>query len=144
MLAMVCAAGYTILLKRMTDRGYSPLFLTAMQAFTGTLFFFPFLLLPGTFLPDRVEPVSLAAILYLGSAVTFGAYGCYNYGVSRIPAGQAASFINLIPVLSLVMGVAVLEETLTFQQYLACGIVFAGIFLSQPREKPVLKPEAAD
>ena len=44
-LAMVCAAGYTVSLKHLTNN-YPPLFLTAFQAFVGSLFFFPFLLLP--------------------------------------------------------------------------------------------------
>jgi drug/metabolite transporter (DMT)-like permease len=85
--------------------------------------------------PPALEPVSVGAIVYLGSVVTFGAYGCYNFGVSRIPAGQAAAFINLIPVLSLVMGTVILGETLSVAQYLASGIIFLGIFLSQQRER---------
>jgi drug/metabolite transporter (DMT)-like permease len=65
--------------------------------------------------------------------VTLGAYGCYSYGVSRIPAGQATSYINLIPVFTLVMGMAILDETLNVQQTIACALVFGGIFLSQHR-----------
>ncbi|MCP4116709.1 MAG: DMT family transporter [Desulfobacteraceae bacterium] len=137
-LAMVCAAGYGILLKQLTNRGYNPLFLTALQAFAGSLFFLPALFFPSTVLPTAFEPVSAMAVLYLGSVVTLGAYGCYSFGVSRIPAGQASSFINLIPVFTLIMGMVVLNETLNGQQYIACFFVFGGIFLSQHRErKPV-------
>ncbi|MFH1152459.1 MAG: DMT family transporter [Pseudomonadota bacterium] len=139
MMAMACGAGYTILLKQLTEKGYSPLFLTAMQAFMGSIFYFPFLLLPSTPFPATVEPVSLAAVIYLGSAVTFGAYGCYNFGVSKIPAGQAASFINLIPVFSLAMGLVILKETMTVQQYLASAMVFTGIFMSQHRDKQIVE-----
>ena len=40
LLAMVCATGYTLLLKHLSAR-YSPFILTAMQAFIGSVFFLP-------------------------------------------------------------------------------------------------------
>ena len=131
LIAMVCAAGYTIILKQLTERGYTPLFLTAVQAFAGTLFYFPLVFMDSPPMPTAAAPVAMAAVIYLGSVVTLGAYGCFNYGVSRIPAGQASAFVNLIPVFALFMGMAVLKERLTFEQYIACAIVFSGLYLSQ-------------
>ncbi len=131
-MAMVCAACYTLCMKKLT-RQYSPLFLTFVQAFAGAVFFFPVLFLPSTQLPVQVEPLPIAAILYLGSAVTLGAYGCYNYGVSKIPASQATAFINLIPVFSIIMSAVVIGEQFSAVQYLASVLVFAGVFLSQSR-----------
>ena len=129
-MAMVCASGYALALKKLT-RNYSPLFLTFIQAFTGAVFFFPLLFLPGIQLPVKLEPVPLYAIFYLGSAVTLGAYGLYNYGVSKIPASQATAFINLIPVFSLIMSALVLGERFSSVQYMASGVVFFGVILSQ-------------
>jgi drug/metabolite transporter (DMT)-like permease len=128
--AMVCATGYMVTMKHITYR-YPPLLVTAVQAWVGSLFFFPFLALPGTVLPDRLEPVGAAAILYLGAFITLGAYGLYNYGSSRIPASQASAFVNLIPVFSVAMGWAFLGERFTPSQYLAAALVFGGIALSQ-------------
>ncbi len=128
--AMVCATGYALSLKKLTQN-YSPLFLTFIQAFTGAVFFFPVLFLPSTHLPVRAEPVPLYAIFYLGSAVTLGAYGLYNYGVSKIPASQATAFINLIPVFSLIMSAMVLGERFSNVQYMASGVVLFGVILSQ-------------
>ncbi len=54
-LAMVCAAGYTIALKFLTER-YSPFFLTAMQAFIGCIFYLPLLFMPSTSLPNQLHP----------------------------------------------------------------------------------------
>ncbi len=129
-MAMVCATGYALSLKKLTDR-YSPLFLTFIQAFAGAVFFFPALFLPGTQLPVQAEPVPLYAIFYLGSVVTLGAYGLYNYGVSKIPASQASAFINLIPVFSLIMSAIVLGERFTSIQYMASLLVLTGVILSQ-------------
>jgi drug/metabolite transporter (DMT)-like permease len=128
-LAMACAAGYTVALKHLTAN-YPPLLLTALQAFVGSLFFFPFLLLPGTGLPAAWPLLSSLAIIYLGIFATCGAYGCYNYGISRIPASRAAGFVNLLPVFSVLLGIIILDETLTLWQSLACGLVFCGVWLS--------------
>ncbi len=134
-LAMVCAAGYTVSLKHLTAN-YPPLFLTAFQAFLGSLFFFPFLLLPEVGFPVGWQMGPALAVLYLGTVITFGAYACYNYGVSRIPANRAAGYINLIPVFSVLLGMLILDETLNAGQWLACGLVFAGVWLSS-RSHPV-------
>ena len=136
-MAMVCATGYIVSLKWLTAR-YSPFFLTAVQAFVGALFFFPFLLLPTTILPERFEPVAGTAVIYLGAAVTLGAYGLYNYGVSRIPVSRTSVFFNLIPVFTVFLGVVILGEHFSTAQYMASGFVFWGIYLSQRggRRKP--------
>ena len=132
-LAMVCATGYMITLKRMSVR-YSPLFLTAIQAFFGTAFYFPLLFLPSTAMPTIFDPLGVGAIVYLGAFVTLAAYALYNYGTSKIPASQASAFTNLIPVVTLAMGWAVLGERLTLWQYAASGLVLFGVVLSQDRK----------
>ncbi len=129
-LAMVCATGYIISLKRLSAR-YSPFFLTAVQAFVGGVFFFPFLFLPATVMPEKFDLIPAMAIVYLGAMVTLGAYGLYNYGVSRIPVSRASVFINLIPVFTVIMGALILGERFSFYQYMASGLVFIGIYLSQ-------------
>ena len=136
-LAMVCAAGYTVPLKHLSDH-YPPLFLTAFQAFLGSLFFFPFLLVPGIGFPLHLELNALLAVVYLGTFITFGAYACYNFGVSRIPASQAAGFVNLIPVFGVLLGILILGDRLTTEQWLACGLVFCGVWISSRRKVSIL------
>ncbi len=135
-LAMVCAAGYTVSLKHLTNN-YPPLFLTAFQAFIGALFFFPFLFLPGVGFSIGWEPTSALAVIYLGTFITLGAYGCYNYSVSRIPASRAAGYINLIPVFGVILGMLILGDTLNLSQWLACGLVFCGVWLSSRKSTEV-------
>ena len=93
-LAMVMAVGYTLTLKHLSKR-FKPLFLTAFQALVGSLFFLPFLSLPSTVLPAAFPLSPSLAVLYLGIAVSFGAYGLYNYGVSNIPASEASLFTRI-------------------------------------------------
>ncbi|MFH1136474.1 MAG: DMT family transporter [Pseudomonadota bacterium] len=129
-LSLVFAAACTILFKKLAVR-YPPLFLSALQACGGALFFFPALVLVPDVIPDRLDIRPLLTILYLGAVTNFGAYSLYNFGISRIPAGRAAAFINLIPVFSLVSCRLFLGEILETSQYLASGVILAGLLLSQ-------------
>jgi drug/metabolite transporter (DMT)-like permease len=131
-LAMVCAVGYTITLKWLSHR-YSPFFLTAMQAFAGSVFYLPLVFLPSTRLPLHFDPASGMAIIYLGAAITLGAYGLFNFGVKHISAAHASAYVNLIPVFSVIMGWMILDESLTGVQYLAAMLVMAGVYVGQRR-----------
>lgn len=133
-LAMLCATGYTLLLKHLSSR-YSAFHLTALQAFIGAGFFLPVALL-GEPLPAVISPLALGSMIYLGIVVTVGAYGLYNFGVGRLPASQATGFINLIPVFTLIFAMLLLDERLSPAQFCAAALVFAGVALSQWRSAP--------
>jgi drug/metabolite transporter (DMT)-like permease len=130
MLAMCCSCGYVLTVKRLSAR-YGGWLLSGLQCAAGAVFFVPavFFLEGTTSSPDFVP--ALLALLYLGGLVTLVAFGLYNYGLSRMPVSGAAAFINLIPVCSVLLGWAVLGETLTPGQYAASAVVMAGVVLSQ-------------
>jgi len=140
--AMVCATCYTLCLKHLSTR-YSTWFLTAMQAFCGTIFFAPFLFLPSTQLPTQVVPEGIWPIVYLGTLINIGAYGLFNFGVSRINAGQASAFINLIPVFTLGLAFWLLGERLNGQQLIASLLVLGGVLLSQWQPRKSKKDKVA-
>ncbi|WJN58024.1 DMT family transporter [Pseudomonas sp. SO81] len=129
--AMLCATCYTLLLKFLSER-YSPFILTAMQAFIGSLFFLPLALVTEP-LPSQFGLLGIGSVIYLGVVVTVGAYGLYNFGVSRLPASQASGFTNLLPVFTLIFAALLLGESLTPAQYAAAALVFVGVALSQWR-----------
>lgn len=127
--AMVSAVGYILLVKKLSQR-YSPWILTAMQIGAGFIFF-----IPGANYFVRSEVVlstgQMAALGYLGVFVTLGAFGFYNYGITHIPASRASAFINIIPVVAVVLGWSLLGEKLNGEQVLAAILVLAGVWLSQ-------------
>jgi drug/metabolite transporter (DMT)-like permease len=143
-LAMICATGYILCVKRLTsDYDYSPLMITAVQALAGFVFYLPLIWLPSIDFSVHWELDFLWAILYLGAFITMGAYGLYNYGISRVTAGQAAAFINLIPIFSVLLGWFFLDERFTPPQYLAAAVILLGIYLSQrgvPRHRSRMTP----
>ncbi len=133
-LAMVAATGYTLALKHLTAR-YSAIFLTAVQSWTGMIFFSFFFLSPATDLPTSFPLVPALAVLYLGSFVTLGAYLLYNFGVSKIPANKASAYVNLIPVFTVILGFLILGETFTATQYFASTLVLLGVYISQKKPR---------
>ena len=130
LVAMACAAANMLMVKRLSRR-YSPWTLTAMQVAAGTIFFSP-----GALFVWRSDAAVWRADLilvlaFLGAGVTYGAFGLYNWGMSRIPASRAAVFINLVPVVAVAFGWAVLGEGLGAGQTLAALAVVGGVAYSQ-------------
>jgi drug/metabolite transporter (DMT)-like permease len=128
--SMICATVYTITVKRLTIH-YPPLFLTAVQAWTGVLFFAPFLLLPQVPLPHSFLLIPISAILYLGLAVTLVAYSLYNFALAHMEASKSAIFITLIPLFTLLLSRILLQESFTLLQYIGGFALFSGVIVSQ-------------
>lgn len=128
LMAMICAVGYTLVVKKLTAR-YNPLFLTAIQTLFGALFFLPLAIL--TPLPDSLSLQVFGYIVYLGVVSTLGAYGLYNYALSRTHASRVGAYTNLIPVFALLFSFIFLGEMLNTQQWFAVVLVFIGVVISQ-------------
>ncbi|MCG8564058.1 MAG: DMT family transporter [Desulfobacterales bacterium] len=138
LLAMASATGYVLILKKLSPR-YTPLALTTVQSLSGTLFFGILFGLSPVPVPWDLSAKGWGLIAFLGVGVSFGAYFCYNYAVARMPASQAAGFLNLTPVITLFLGWIFLGEILTPMQYGAAALTLAGVYLSQKRSRPPME-----
>jgi drug/metabolite transporter (DMT)-like permease len=130
LLAMFSAAGYMLVLKRMSSR-YDPWFLTGVQSFMGTLFFLPGALLSNPVTWLTAPRSAWIGALYLGLFVTVGGLGLYNMAVSRMHASRAVMAINLIPLVAVVAGWLVLGEALAPIQGVACAAIVGGVVLGE-------------
>lgn len=137
-MAMCMAVGYTLIAKVLMVR-YSAFAIAALQSFLGMLFFLP--LAAFVEWPDTLSAKALASVIYLGAVVSLGAYGLYNYALASLKASTAGAYVNLIPVAAVLMAMLVLDERLRLAQWLACGLIFAGVYLgredlkaAQPRD----------
>jgi drug/metabolite transporter (DMT)-like permease len=130
LLAMVSAAGYMLVAKRMSSR-YDPWILTGLQSVMGAVFFLPALLTTDPAVWLAAPRSAWIAALYLGCFVTLGGVGLYNVAVSRMPASRAAMAINLIPLVAVAAGWLVLDEALTPVQGLACIAIVGGVMLGE-------------
>jgi len=138
LLAMACGAGYTIVARYLSNK-YSALFITAIQAFVGAIFFFPFFLYEYTTVDMNFSSDALMWTVYLGVVVTLGGYGLYNYALTKIEASKAAMFIYLIPVFTLVLAFLILGEKLKIVELLACVAILSGVAISEIPFKKLIK-----
>jgi len=129
LLSAVCWAVYSVMSKSALKR-YSPLILTALAYVFGSLilFFFCF-----TF-----EDVSLIfqwslsswlILLYLGILASGVTFYLWNYALSIMEASRVSVFIFLIPVLAILLGKVILNETITGFTFLGTALVLSGIYL---------------
>jgi drug/metabolite transporter (DMT)-like permease len=128
--AMGCAAANMVLVKQLTSR-YNPWALTAMQVAAGSVFFLPGLRIFFEIGDIRLSWPLVLSILFLGGCVSLGAFGMYNWAMSRISASKAAAFINLVPVVAVILGWGLLGESLNRLQIMAAAAVIGGVWLSQ-------------
>ena len=129
--AMICGTWYTISVRYLSQR-FSALFLTAIQAFVGTVFFFPLAIWEYFTLPSmHLSLETFGWIAYLGIVVTIGGYGMYNLALSRIEASRASVFVNLIPVFTVLLAYYFLGEVLSPTEMMASMVIFGGIIISQ-------------
>jgi len=127
-IAMTCAGVSMVILKNLSCK-YSPFDLTIFQVIAGFIFFLPggySLLKSDMSLSINV----LLAVVFLGVFVTIGAFGLYNWAMSRMSAAGAAVYINLVPVVAVVFGWIILDESLSFMQIIAGFLILFGVWLS--------------
>ncbi|MBO6535307.1 MAG: DMT family transporter [Balneolaceae bacterium] len=131
LLSAVAWAAYTILSKKYLKE-YNSTQYSAFISLIGVIT----LVLVG--IPDLLQTdyssISLAGyggILYSGLLSVGLAYLIWNRGVHKIGAVRTAAYQNLVPVLGVVFGVVLLNESLNLLQYLGSASVLVGIYLSR-------------
>ncbi len=136
LLAVLCAVGYTLMVKKLTER-YNAYSITAYQNIFGTLMFLPLFLVFD--LQDFVAAEHNArAILNLCNLAIFGssiAFVLYNYSVKNIGVTRTETFSNLIPVLTAVFAWMILDEELGLKKVIGIAVVLGGLFLSQVKSR---------
>jgi len=132
--AMFCAAGYTIVARYLANR-YSAIFITAIQAFIGAIFFLPFFIYEYTTTDMNFTSTAIGWLFYLGIIVTLGGYGLYNFALTKIDASKASMFIYLIPIFTLILAFVLLKETLSATELIASITILSGVILSQLKFK---------
>ncbi|WP_258238272.1 DMT family transporter [Arcobacter sp. CECT 8983] len=128
--AMICATGYTLVARYLGEK-FSALFITAVQAFIGFIFFIPFFIFE---ISTKEMTFSLEAVswsIYLGIVVTLLGYGLFNFALTKIEASRAAMFVNLIPIFTLILAFIILGEKLSIAELVASATILFGVIISQ-------------
>jgi len=128
--AVISAALYIVSMRSLVQI-YSAVEITGLQFIYGALLFAPEFLWE---LPDiqwmAISSQALIAICGLTLFATVGAFGSYNYALSRISATKASIYLNGVPVVTVLGGWAILGERLSAIQFLGAAVVLAAVFLT--------------
>ena len=75
------------------------------------------------------QPAAIVAWVYLVSFGSLIAFNAYMLLLARAPAGLAASYTFVNPVIAMLLGVVVAGETVTGFEWMAVTVVLAGVLL---------------
>ncbi len=131
-LAVFIAVCYTLMLVRFLKK-YNPMTITAWQNFFGLLFFAPLMLImDGDHLGDlSYSPRMWLSIAFLGVMCSTVAYMCFNYGMKRLGATTGSIYNNIIPIFSLLLALAMGQETLDWMKVAGMFVVILGLTVAQ-------------
>jgi drug/metabolite transporter (DMT)-like permease len=135
------AVGWPYARRFLSNAGHSPVVLSTAQILVATLEIgILALLFSGP--PASVRLDSVLALVALGSLGTGVAY-ILNYSVIRDAGATVASTVTyLLPIVSVLAGIAFLGETLTWNEPLGAAIIIFGALLVQDRLGPLRRQRA--
>lgn len=133
-LSMVVATAWILLSRRLVRR-YPPSVASAWVLIVGTI-----TLVPLVWLREGSPPLLLASrtwgsLFVLAVACTVVAFLLWNWAVDRVPAGRAAPFLNLEPVVGSALGVAILGDSLTASTILGGLLILTAAGLASLPDK---------
>ena len=139
----LCGAAYAVLAQRAFAR-YGALTVTTYAMVLGTLLLLPFGLAEGLVgvLP-RLDGQTVALLAFLG--VFGGALGFFlwTFALTRLTPTQVAVYINLNPLVAMVLAAALLSERLTVAFASGFGLVLLGVLLVNWPKRTGQRPSAA-
>ena len=133
LIAVLCAAVFNILSRGESAR-FTPFERTWVMFLVGTVGFnlISVIALGGNYVEELAravsQPLFWGSIGYLSIASSIAAFMLYNYATTNISTVRAASFSNLITVVSVVAGVLILRETMSLPQLICCVLIIVGVF----------------
>lgn len=134
MLAVASALGYSLIIKKMTDR-YNVFSIVAYQNLIGIFFFLPlfFWLDYDQFIQVRPTWEVIIPLLNLGVFASTFAFIFFTYAIKNLGITKANIFTNAIPVLTAIFAYFILGEEITVLKMTGILVVILGLFLSQIR-----------
>jgi drug/metabolite transporter (DMT)-like permease len=128
--ANVCWAAYTIWGKRMNSL-FPDIVVTAYTIALGTVFLLPFA--GYEWLTTGLGSISFQSwliVVFLGTAASAGAYVFWNYALTHLEASVTSTFLNLVPVVSLLLAAGLLGERILPIQIVGGVLVMGGVYLA--------------
>lgn len=138
------AIAYTHIGRKLSDGSTAPIALSAAQLLTATAL--TTLALPlGGLDAVRLDPTALIAVAVLGVFGTGFAFALNYRLIADEGATNATTVGYLLPVVSVLLGAAVLDESLTPRVVVGMVVVLVGVGMTRvrPRQAPLTTPDLA-
>ncbi|MCW5961611.1 MAG: DMT family transporter [Pyrinomonadaceae bacterium] len=134
LLSVLFWAAYTLFAKRLAN--FDPLVITAGATIFGTILLAPAAVfeIGGTNFPP-ISASGWMGIIYLGVFSSAVAMLLYNRSLQHLNAGQTANFLNLMPVVAVLIAVIFLGESPTFWQIAGGTLVLLGVWISLQKRR---------
>lgn len=133
LIATVCWASYSLLVKKISGFGYGTIATTQRIFFYGLLFMLPvlFLTLDSFDLSRFTQFGNVGNLLFLGIGASALCFVTWNFSVKNLGAVRAAVYIYTIPMLTTIASVLILGETWTIKTFLGILLTLTGLVLSE-------------
>lgn len=133
--AVAIAVFYTIVLVKILDH-YHPLTITAWQNLIALVYFLPLMFINDA---NRLPLLSFswkmwAMLAFLGIFCSTVAYMCFNYGMKHLGATSGSVYNNIIPVFSLLLALAIGQESLNWMKVVGMAVVLVGLTVAQKKK----------
>lgn len=130
-------ACYSILTKKCSNNGYHIILLTRRFFFYGLILMLPALYLFNFEweLSRFTHPANLFNILFLGVGASAICFVSWNYAVKLVGAVKISIYIYLIPILTIIAAILILNEPFTWITAVGSLLTLCGVILSEGKIK---------
>lgn len=126
-------ACYAILSKKIGDYGYAIIPTTRRMFLYGILFMMPmcFTMNLSFDLTSCITPTALGNLLFLGLGASALCFVTWNFAVKTLGSIRTSVYIYIVPVITVITSMLVLQETITVQSVIGIVLTLIGLFLSE-------------
>lgn len=130
-------ACYAILSKKIGDYGYAIIPTTRRMFLYGILFMMPmcFTMNLSFDLTSCITPTALGNLLFLGLGASALCFVTWNFAVKTLGSIRTSVYIYIVPVITVITSMLVLQETITVQSVIGIVLTLIGLFLSEYKGK---------
>lgn len=130
LIAVICWAVYSVISKKVMPK-YSPLIITSYSFLVCLAALIPFVLMerPMTYLP-YVTWRGWASVVYMAVFASVIGYLVQQVSIKAIGPSKTMSFINLVPVFSIILSALILRERVTIIKLVSGAIIICGVVLN--------------
>jgi drug/metabolite transporter (DMT)-like permease len=129
LVAVLAGAAGAILGKKLLQK-YPPLLLIGNIMITGTIFTMIIsMFMTRTYGVAGLSTAGWISLIYLGVCCSFGAYALFYFALSRLTATKASTTNFIIPLVTVILSIMLLKETLVMPTIIGGLMILVGVFI---------------